>query len=99
MEDAPLKMLKLTMKQNIGPQFEQQIAFDGSTVLDLKKACVEKAGTSPELMRIIYKGKVLKNDITLEDYKIPDGEAVFLVKSSVKRSQQLAPKTSVLQIE
>ena len=51
------KMLKLTMKQNSGQQFEVTIKAEGTTVLDLKQACVEPTKFSVEEIRLIYKGK------------------------------------------
>ena len=33
-----------------------------------------------EEMRLIYKGKILKDEMTLVDYKITDGMTVHLVK-------------------
>jgi hypothetical protein len=55
MED---KLLKLTMKQNSGQQFEVSIAADGTTVNDLKKLCMEPTKFSLEEIRLIYKGKI-----------------------------------------
>ena len=80
-------MLKLTLKQNSGQQFDVQIKAAGSTVADLKVACAEKAGgISAEEIRLIYKGKILKDDNTLEEYKINDGDTVHLVKSKAPGS-------------
>jgi Ubiquitin family len=31
-------------------------------------------------MRLIFKGKILKDEVTLEEYKIEDGVTVHLVK-------------------
>ena len=89
-------MLKLTMKQNSGQQFDVEIKQDESTVLDLKKACAEKVGgITAEEIRLIYKGKILKDDNTLVDYKIADGDTVHLVKSKAPGSQsQPAPTTA-----
>lgn len=96
MEDAATKMLKLTMKQNSGQQFEVTINQEGSTVLDLKKACAEKAGgVTPEEIRLIYKGKILKDDNTLVEYKIADGDTVHLVKSKAAGSQSQPAQANV----
>ena len=51
------KLLRLTMKQNCGQQFEVSIAADGTTVTDLKKACMEATQFTLEEIRLIYKGK------------------------------------------
>ena len=86
MEGESSKILKLTMKQNSGQQFDVQIKQEGSTVLDLKLACAEKAGITAEEIRLIYKGKILKDDNTLVEYKINDGDTVHLVKSKAAGS-------------
>ena len=31
-------------------------------------------------MRLIYKGKILKDELTIEDFKIGDGQTIHLVK-------------------
>lgn len=84
-------MLKLTLKQNSGSQFDVQIKEAGSTVLDLKQACAEKAGITAEEMRLIYKGKILKDDNSLVEYKINDGDTVHLVKSKAAGASSTAP--------
>ena len=95
MEGETTKMLKLTMKQNSGQQFDVQIKQEGSTVLDLKQACAEKAGgMTPEEIRLIYKGKILMDDNTLVDYKIADGDTVHLVKSKAAGSQSQPASTT-----
>ena len=64
-------------------------------MLDLKKVCAEKAGGSAEEIRLIYKGKILKDDNTLVEYKIADGDTVHLVKSKAAGSQPQPAQTSV----
>ena len=51
-------MLKLTMKQNSGQQFEVTIAAEETTVNDLKKACMEATKFTLEEIRLIYKGNI-----------------------------------------
>ena len=55
---------------------------DGLTVLDLKKACTEKACTTIDDIRLIYKGQILKDKNTLIEYKIADIDTVYLIKSN-----------------
>ena len=50
------KMLKLTMKQNSGQQFDVTIKATGTTVLDLKQACTKPTKFTVEEIRLIYKG-------------------------------------------
>lgn len=49
------KLIKITLRQNSGAQFEIEVNNKG-TVFDMKKACVEKAGITAEEMRLIFKG-------------------------------------------
>lgn len=73
------KQIKITMRQNSGQQFEVSVNGKG-TVKDLKEASVAGSGISAEDMRLIFKGKILKDEVTLEEYKIEDGVTVHLVK-------------------
>jgi ubiquilin len=82
--------IKVTIRQNSGAQFDVQVNPKG-TVKDLKEACASQAGISAEEQRLIFKGKnslslrdcvgkILKDENTLEEYKIEDGVTVHLVK-------------------
>ena len=47
----------------------------------MKAACAEKQdGIKAEEMRLIFKGKILKDELTIEDFKITDGLTIHLVK-------------------
>ena len=50
------------------------------TVRQLKEACAEGSNLLAEEMRLIFKGKILKDDLTLSEYKIENGMTVHLVK-------------------
>jgi ubiquilin len=77
MEDA---QIKITIRQSSGDQFEVEVSAKAS-VLDLKKACAEKqTSIIAEEMRLIFKGKILKDEMTLDEYKITDGLTIHLVK-------------------
>lgn len=87
--------IKITMRQNSGTQFEVEVDAKG-TVFNLKEACASKAEIPAEEQRLIFKGKliiiptdmvlmiclgkILKDENTLEEYKIEDGVTVHLVK-------------------
>ncbi|KAL0095863.1 hypothetical protein J3Q64DRAFT_1708984 [Phycomyces blakesleeanus] len=59
------------------------IAIDTTkTVEELKKAIEEKTEVPVERQRLIYSGRVLKDDTTLETYKIADGNTVHMVKGA-----------------
>ncbi|CAI4049111.1 hypothetical protein N7582_004578 [Saccharomyces uvarum] len=52
-----------------------------STVLQFKEAISEANGIPVANQRLIYSGKILKDDQTVESYHIQDGHSVHLVKS------------------
>ena len=70
---------KIIIRQSTGDQFEIEVN-NGNTVTEVKAKCEEKTGMKAEEMRMIFKGKILKDDMTVEDYKITDGLTVHLVK-------------------
>lgn len=60
-----------------------------ATVLDLKKVIEKqsKDNVEPSLQRLIYKGRVLKDEKSLQtDYGMQDGHTIILVKSRKKKS-------------
>mmetsp|Transcript_3797 Transcript_3797/g.11130 ORF Transcript_3797/g.11130 Transcript_3797/m.11130 type:complete len:249 (+) Transcript_3797:91-837(+) len=52
------------------------------TVAELKKKCQEECGFAPEQQRLFLKGKLLKDEDTLEVAKISDKSTLFLVKGA-----------------
>ena len=65
--------MKITVRQSNGEQFEVEVDSK-CTITDLKKACAAKQeGIKAEEMRLIFKGKILKDELTVEDFKIFDG--------------------------
>nr|3M63_B Chain B, Ubiquitin domain-containing protein DSK2 [Saccharomyces cerevisiae] len=52
-----------------------------STVLQFKEAINKANGIPVANQRLIYSGKILKDDQTVESYHIQDGHSVHLVKS------------------
>ena len=71
--------IKITVRQSNGEQFEVEI-LPNAEVLELKKACEDKSGMAAADMRLIHKGKILKDEQPLSEYKITDGLTVHLVK-------------------
>lgn len=51
----------------------------------------EYADTPAERQRLIYSGRVLKDNETLETYKIKDGHTIHLVKSAASNQQRTNP--------
>lgn len=57
----PSAKIKITIRQSNGEQFEVEVP-DKALVKDLKEACKAGSGMEPEEMRLIHKGKILKDD-------------------------------------
>jgi len=51
-----------------------------STVLDLKQLCTEKTQLAAESQRLIFKGRILKDEQTIASYEITEGLTVHLVR-------------------
>ena len=91
MEDSKVK---ITVRQSSGDQFEVEIKTSES-VMELKKACAEKqTAMAAEEMRLIFKGKILKDEMTLDEYKITDGMTIHLVKGKTAGGAQPAATAS-----
>ena len=53
--------------------------------LELKEKCVEKSQLQALDQRLIFKGKILKDDLTLAEQKIENGVTIHLVQSSASK--------------
>ena len=62
-----------------------------ATVLDLKIKISEVLSVSSSQQRLIYKGRVLKDDSTLRDYDIQDGHTVHMVKGAAPSASVTPP--------
>lgn len=58
------------------------VAATSLTIKEVKDKIADKTSVSAELQRLIYKGRVLKDDSTVEDYKISDGDVIHMVKGA-----------------
>ncbi|KAJ7931473.1 hypothetical protein B0H13DRAFT_2227985 [Mycena leptocephala] len=61
------------------------------TVLELKQAIAEKSDVEAERQRLIYSGRVLKDEDLLSVYKIQSSHTIHMVKGAVRSG---APSTS-----
>ncbi|MCJ1245855.1 hypothetical protein MMC30_003059 [Trapelia coarctata] len=61
-----------------------------ATVLELKQklSTSEYADVPPERQRLIYSGRVLKDNETLDSYKIKEGNTIHLVKAAATTQRQ-----------
>ncbi|KAI5952275.1 hypothetical protein KGF54_003141 [Candida jiufengensis] len=73
--------ITITIKSSGDKKYE--ITFNPSiTILELKELVAEKASIPASSQRLIYSGKVLKDNETAESYKIQNGHTIHLVKSA-----------------
>jgi len=56
------------------------------TALDLKHELKDKTDMNPNMCRLIYKGKILKDNETLQASKLESGTTVHIVKSAAKHA-------------
>lgn len=76
------------MKLKIRHQNNQfEVTVDGDTVLDVKKAIENHP---PERQKLIHKGKILKDEKTLQEYNIHENDTLFLVVSKGNASAAAA---------
>jgi|TARA_B110001450_G_C17493020_1_gene429174 ubiquilin len=87
MEDAKIKIV---VRQSSGDQFDIEIGAK-ATVMELKEECAKKQeAMAAGEMRLIFKGKILKDEMTLDEYKITDGMTIHLVKGKAAGGQPAA---------
>lgn len=85
-EDTPITF---TIKASNDAKFTLTLPAS-TTVSELKNklAGAEYADTPADRQRLIYSGRVLKDNETLATYKIKDGHTVHLVKSAASNQRQ-----------
>lgn len=84
----------LTIKCSNASTTEVSVESFTITVLDLKDKISEKLDIPPEQQRLIFKGKVLKDENSLEFYEVAEGHTIHLVKGAVKSSVPSAGDSS-----
>lgn len=87
--DESEQQITFNVKSSADAKYVVTVALS-STVGDLKQklATSEYADTPPERQRLIYSGRVLKDDLTIDSCKIKDGNTVHLVKSAESNQRQ-----------
>jgi ubiquilin len=94
-EEAPITF---TVKSSTDAKFTLTLPLS-TLVSELKEKLSgsEYADTPADRQRLIYSGRVLKDNETLEAYKIKDGHTIHLVKSAAsnqQRSNATAPSST-----
>jgi len=87
MEGGDQPEINVQIRQSSGANFDIKIKAD-QTIEEMKQICQESSSIPAAEQRLIFKGKILKDDQKLVDYKIEDGMTVHLVKSAKPPSSQ-----------
>ncbi|PPQ67902.1 hypothetical protein CVT24_003165 [Panaeolus cyanescens] len=84
MSDEQASEIQINVKGPSELKLQITITTD-KTVLELKQAIAEKSDVAADRQRLIYSGRVLKDDDALNTYKIQSGHTIHMVKG-VSRS-------------
>jgi len=79
--------MKITIKTISGKVYQLEDLEANLTVEELKLLTQKHTDIEPECQRLIFKGKVLKNEQTLTDVKLSDGDCIIVVKSRKKKKR------------
>lgn len=60
--------MKVNVRLSDASTFDVEVEGGSSTVVQLKQAIEPKAQCAPALQKLVYKGRILKDDDTLESY-------------------------------
>ncbi|KAF9326597.1 Ubiquilin-4 [Linnemannia elongata] len=88
---APQQAIVLTIRPSSGSTFTTAISTD-STVLQLKEK-LATADLPAASIRLVYSGRVLKDDDQLSVYSIKEGHTLHMVKSATNRANEQAVQT------
>lgn len=83
----------ITIKMT-GDAKHQMTVTPTMTVLQLKEKIASDLDVSVDRQRLIFSGKVLKDNDTLETYKIKEGHSIHLVKGAAKGANAAASSSS-----
>lgn len=88
-------MSELTLTIKCSNADKETVVIDSSaTVLDLKQKIAEKLSVPASQQRLIYKGRVLKDESTLENYDIQNEHTVHMVKGAAPAGSTPAPSAA-----
>ncbi|KAF9932284.1 Ubiquilin-4 [Linnemannia zychae] len=88
---APQQAIVLTIRPSSGSTFTTAISID-STVLQLKEK-LATADLPAASIRLVYSGRVLKDEDQLSVYSIKEGHTLHMVKSASNRANEQAVQT------
>jgi ubiquilin len=77
--------ITFTVKASNDTKYTLSLA-PATTIADVKAKLAELSEVSAERQRLIYSGRVMKNEETLETYKVKSGNTVHMVKGAVSNT-------------
>uniref|UniRef100_A0A3B0MZH3 Ubiquitin-related chaperonin, putative n=1 Tax=Theileria annulata TaxID=5874 RepID=A0A3B0MZH3_THEAN len=75
--------LNITVKVSGGETFTLDVEPE-MTVLQLKEKCSDKANAPADKQRLIFKGRIIKDEEVLSALNVEDGNTIHLVRSGLK---------------
>ena len=85
--------IKVNVKCSNADKYEVETT-SSATVAEFKVSLAAVSQVAPENQRLIYKGRVLKDDLALDSYGVEEGQTVHLVKSGKARTEAPPPAAS-----
>ena len=76
--------MKIILKNLKQAAYEVEVPSEKSTILELKKEIEEVHNFDSQLLKLLYKGAVLDDSKTLEDYKIEEGFTIIMMNPKAK---------------
>ncbi|XP_077972160.1 ubiquilin-1-like [Styela clava] len=79
------ELIKISIKT---PKEKKDVEISGKgTVKELREKVAEKFASSPEKVVLIFAGKILKDNESVETHKLKDGQTIHLVIKSLPQAQ------------
>jgi ubiquilin len=90
--------IQIKVKTTSGKQFEVDDIDTTCIVRELKEYLVNGSGVEASQQRIVFKGRILKDDLSLEHYQIYDNATIHLVRALPSSSNSSQPSQTTPQI-
>ncbi|ORE09937.1 hypothetical protein BCV72DRAFT_47483 [Rhizopus microsporus var. microsporus] len=89
--------ISINVRPSTGQTFKVQVDAEETTVLGLKEIIATSMGdVSSNDLKLVFSGRILKNEDKCSDYKIAEGNTVHVVRSGTNRAPA-KPKTTASQ--
>ena len=76
--------MKLIIKNLKQVTYEVEVPSEKTTILDLKKEVEKVHGFDSTQIKLLFQGTILKDEKTIEECKIKEGDSIIMVASKVK---------------